>query len=645
MAIPAIAGAPATGNITYNTPASVTGNASGAPANTQPGAVQTPYNFVPVTSTQYNSSGAPVTPGTLNANISTPTTNNNTIAPPAVITSSAAADDLANKQSQVSQLNQDVNSQAQSNASMSAPAPQTTPQTQANQSTSSSTTQSPSLDDQVNSLLGDLFANTQQINDDATNSENGLLNAQDQNQLQQNQQYAQTASQLKAIASGVYPLSPSEQGLLTSTASVFQQTIAAQQQANTAFTGQMTEAMASLGISTSAPTQAMGNIQAAINSGQSKIADLGAQMSQSLATLQQGFQKQDFDMVQSAWDDASKQFEDRQTELNSMLTTVQTEAKNQTDEIQAQTSTAITAYTSSANFDLTTAQDAIKNAFQQQTITETQRSDLANEAIAQANATKGVYSMTSTGQILDSRTGQIVATQQNNAAIDPSVIGNTGSPIVDANTMKTADGIPYVNGTNLTGAMADNAQLVAAQNGIPYLGSAAAAGMQQASTVTDTLNDIKAQLEPLQASNYVNRPLNSLANNAETATQANATLAAYKTFSATAIPLLKALANGASGFRITQTELNNVMANDLPSPNDTVAAASQKITNINQMLSNGERGIFGDQTYDSFNPTAAASDLATWAKQDPANASAVQSAQQAFPDMTPYQISQVVGAN
>lgn len=266
------------------------------------------------------------------------------------------------------------------------------------------------------------------------------------------------------------------------------------------------------------------------------------------------------------------------------------------------------------------------------------------ELTDQMNAQKGVYSMTSTGQVLDSRTGKIVAQQQGDAALDPSLIGNTGNAIVDTNTRKTADGVPYIDGTNLTGAVADNAQLVAAQNGIPYLGKDAAAGMQQASSVTKTLEDIKAQLEPLQATDWASRPINSLTNNVETSSQANAVLGAYGTFTAAAIPLLKALANGASGFRITQTELNNVMTKDIPSPNDTVDTAAQKIDNIESMLSNGERGIFGDQNYDRFNPGGAAQDLATWAKQDPANVTAVSTAQQQFPNATPYQISQIVGA-
>lgn len=630
------------------------GNYTPAPSAPNPTPnVQTPYNTVKVVPpTQITSNNLPPS-GTLNANISTPASNSTVVAPPAVITSASAQNDLNNMQTQVGQLNQDVANHQQINQNNAANTAAAQSQNQnsdsgsdtsssnnSNSNNGSSNTGVPSLDDQINSLLSDLNSNTQAVNQDAQNNEGGLLSAEDQNQQVQNAAYAQTASQLQAIASGTYPLSASEQQLLTATASQFQVAIQQQQMANqnAVASAQMT------GLATNSSGEAISLIQNAITNGNLAVSKINAQMATSVATLQQGFAKQDFDMVQSAWADSAKQFEDRQSELQNMLSTVQAQATAQVDEIQKNASTAISAYTASANFDLTTAQDAINNAFKNSQITETQRHDLAQEAIDQANSTKGVYSMTSTGQILDSRTGQVVASQQSNAASDPSVIGNTGSPLVDANTMKTADGIPYVNGTNLQGTLANQAQLVAAQNGIPYLGKDAAAGMQQAQTVSDTLADIKSQLAPLQASSFATRPLNSLANNAETATQANAVLGAYKTFSATAIPLLKALANGASGFRITQTELNNVMANDLPSPNDTVEVASQKIDNINKMLSNGERGIFGDQTYDSFNPTAAATDLAKWAQQSPDNASAVNKTRTTFPDASPYQVMQIVGA-
>ena len=341
--------------------------------------------------------------GTLTANISTPANANTTVSPPTVVTSQAATADLANKQTQATQLNSDVQNQStiqsqnQQSNGLIPPAGAGT-QTQSSSTQTPSNTGVPALDDQINQLLSDLSTNTTNIQNTASQNESGILSEQDQNIIDQNNAYADTASKLSAIASGTYPLSPAEQQLLTATAQAYQQTIAAQNTANQAYTGQMAEAMASLGISTSAPTQAMGQIQAAISTGQTKIAALDGQMAQSLATLQQGFQKQDFDMVQSAWEDAAKQFEDRQSELQTMLSTIQTQAKNQTDEIQAQTSTAIDALTKSATLSFQEKDALIKNALAQGQLDEKTADDKTKNLIAEYTA--GMTSGTGSGNTL-----------------------------------------------------------------------------------------------------------------------------------------------------------------------------------------------------------------------------------------------------
>lgn len=576
---------------------------------------------------------------TLNANVTTPSAST-TIPPPAVVTSDSAEKDVANIGTQLSQAQTDATSQALTKAQAQANALQTSIQNQNNNGQGGNQSQTPSFDDQLSSIISNLDTGNKANDNGASATQDQLLSQEAQNASDQAQQWQNTQDAFQSIRNGTYPLTSAEQSTLDATQQQFQQTIQAQQQANTAYTGQMKEAMASLGIDTSAPTQAIGNIQATVTSGQQKVAALNTAMTLAISTAQVAYQKEAFDELQQSWTDAAQQFDSRQKTLSDMLTTVTAQAKNSQDELQNRTSDALTAV-----MDSQTISDQDKaRAIQQSQLDETTRHDKMQELTDQMNAQKGVYSMTSTGQVLDSRTGKIVAQQQGDAALDPSLIGNTGNAIVDTNTRKTADGVPYIDGTNLTGAVADNAQLVAAQNGIPYLGKDAAAGMQQASSVTKTLEDIKAQLEPLQATDWASRPINSLTNNVETSSQANAVLGAYGTFTAAAIPLLKALANGASGFRITQTELNNVMTKDIPSPNDTVDTAAQKIDNIESMLSNGERGIFGDQNYDRFNPGGAAQDLATWAKQDPANVTAVSTAQQQFPNATPYQISQIVGA-
>lgn len=403
-----------TGNM--NQPASASGQPSA-----QPGAIQTPYNFVPVNPT-----------GTLTASIVSPKTDQATSPPPAVITSDNAKADLANKQTQVSQLNQDVQSHQQVQQNNAAQQQATQQQAQANQK-SDVQTQTPSLDDHINSLLNDLSENTTQIQNSAQKSESGILDAQSQNLIDQNTQYQQTAQKLQQIASGTYPLSPSEQNLLSATAQSYQQVIQAQQTANQAYTGQMAEAMASLGISTSAPTQAIGNIQATINSGNSKIAEINGQMAQALSTLQQGFEKQDFDMIQTSWQDAAKQFEDRNSTLQNMLSSVQAQAKAQVDEQQQYASTAITAITNSANFDYKQKQDAVTNALAQATLDERTKDDIQKNWIAEFTA--GMVGGGSGG----SNSGVPSATLGADGKVDPATQSNVYNAYVQTYGQATAD--------------------------------------------------------------------------------------------------------------------------------------------------------------------------------------------------------------
>lgn len=320
--------------------------------------------------------------GTMTANISSP--NNTTTTPaPAVITSSAASTDLANKQNQIAQLNADT---ANHQTAVNTPPPTPTTTTSDTSSTSSSGTPS-SLDTQVNDILSGFNTQEGNINSTANTEATDLGNEATDAQTALDTAATASLSKLDAISSGAYPLSPAEQQVMSATQQGFTQAIQFQQQANASYTGQITEAMASLGISTSAPTEAIGMIYAAISSGSTKIADLNAQMATSLGNLSLAFQKEDFSEVQNAWDETSKYMEDRITTLTTMQKNVQDAATAQVKELQDYTTTAIDAYTKSANFDFTVADAAIKNGLAQGTLDERTANDLSERALsAQSNS-------------------------------------------------------------------------------------------------------------------------------------------------------------------------------------------------------------------------------------------------------------------
>lgn len=327
-------------------------NAGNTPGQTTTGATYSPNGLSPT--------------GTLTANISTPVSSTTKVPPPAVVTSTNAVKDFTNKQQQVNQLNIDAQNHATAKATPPPPAPPA-PQTPATKPTTP--------EQQLSDLLGSFNTET----GDITSKENADLTP-----IQQQQQEVQTTldtaasralTQLNQIASGTYPLSPAEQSLLSSTTAIYQSTLQAQQQANTAYTGQMTEAMASLGISTSAPTEAMGMIHAAIDSGNSKMATLDAQMAKSVADMTLAFQKQDYQMVSDAWDSTSKYLEDRISTLQTMQKSVTDLAQQQKSDLQAQTTENMTAIMDSNTISYQEKQQLLAQA----TLNETVRHDMAQE--------------------------------------------------------------------------------------------------------------------------------------------------------------------------------------------------------------------------------------------------------------------------
>lgn len=552
--------------------------------------------------------------GTTTANISNPSSTATNPAP-AVITSNAAQTDLANKQNQVNTLNTDTaNHQAIVNAG-NAPAPDAT-DTSSSTSTATPASGGSSLDDQVNSILSGFNTNAANIESSGADAANKYGEAAAAAQAQLDTAAQSATSQLNAIAQGAYPLSPAESSILNATTAQYQQAIQYQQQANASYTGQMTEAMASLGIETSAPTEAFGMINSAISTGSSKIADLNSSMSVALGNLQLGFQKQDFDMVQSAWDETSKYMEDRVSTLTTMQKNIQDATDQQVTELQSQTQMNLSAINQSATFDLTQKQDMINDAFQQQQISETQRHDLVSEAIEAETAAKGTYSFNAdTGEVFNTATGQMVTTGSGGVLNGTVTPGQTGIPIVDNNTKKTSSGIPYVDGSTLTGAQADEAQLEAAKLGIPYLGAAGAGALNKIEEARQNLSNIDALLSGQVPGSAATTPANGFEAVVDApvyaiqgATQSGtygSTIASYNTFRSAAIGALQAVAGGTgSGLRINQAEIAMSIKNDIPSPTDDEKTRDMKIANMTSLLNSNEAQLLGTKIYDQYNPSA-----------------------------------------
>lgn len=634
---------------TLTAPQLATQNAVQAQNASPAGAVQTPYNFVPVNSVQTSSNGSPTTingvslpSGTLNANISTPASNSTVVAPPAVITSASAQNDLNNMQTQVGQLNQDVANHQQINQNNAANTAAAQSQNQnsnsgsgdtsnsnnSNSNNGSSNTGVPSLDDQINSLLSDLNSNTQAVNQDAQNNEGGLLSAEDQNQQAQNAAYAQTASQLQAIASGTYPLSASEQQLLTATASQFQTAIQQQQMANqnAVASAQMT------GLATNSSGEAISLMQNAITNGNLAVTKINAQMATSVATLQQGFQKQDFDMIQSAWQDSAKQFEDRQSELQNMLTTVQSAATQQEKEIQDNTTTALSAIMDSN----TISYQAKQQAFQQAQLSETTRHDMVDEMDSRYQY--------SDGMVFDKMTGQATPANIASTGASSTTPGQTGITLLDSNTKTTSTGVPYIDATNYTAAQAASMSQIAANLNIPFIGKTQAPALANIDAVRSDIQNIQDAYEQVAPSNVIERGINTIGNPISSFLQIgsnSAGLNSYAGYRSAAIKAIQSLAGTGSGNRINVAEINTMM-NNVPNPNDSQATAKAKLAVLSSMINAGEKSIFGTSVYDQYNPDSATSDLKSYASASPDHQTQVAQIHAAYPQLSADQVLQLV---
>lgn len=326
--------------------------------------------FIP--STTYSTGQQP----TLNANIKVPNTGGPTNAPPAVITSDKAQQNLASIGTNLTQAQQDAQSQSLNKAQQQSLASANV-QNQNNQAA-----QPPALDDQLTSLISSLNTESQANLSGANATQDKLLAQEAQNQSDQAQQWQSTQDAFASMRNGTYPLTAAESSVLDATQQQFAQTIQAQQQANTAYTGQMKETMASLGINTSAPLEAAGNIKATIDSGNSKVGALNSAMTLALSNAQVAFQKQNFDELQASWADAAQQFDSRQKTLTDMLSTVTAQAKMAQDELNTRTTTAMAAIMDSNTMSYQQKDLAIK----QSTLDEKTRDDYTKNLIAEFTA-------------------------------------------------------------------------------------------------------------------------------------------------------------------------------------------------------------------------------------------------------------------
>ena len=360
---------------------------------------------------------------TMTANITTPKAGT-TVPPPVVSNSTTAASHLANAKDQTAKLAADVISQK------TATTPQPTTPTDTS-SSSDTKTAAASLTDQLSGLVDELNTDSdaaQTATDQALNDNDAAIAAE---QADEDAANAANVAKLQQISTGTYPLSPAESAMMSSTMDSYASILQAQQTANTAITGSMTEAMASLGINVSAPVEAMGLISSTINEGNSKIADITGKMTQAVSKLQLSFQTNDFNETQSAWNDLSKSYTDRIATLTKLQSDIQTQGKD----LQTQITNNIKAAT-------TAIVDATKSDQGQQKIDTATATAQLNSWYKHALIDEKTYKDGIAAIGANTTAGRLAAaTSQFAATFVPGATMADGTPTVDQNGNITPDAL------------------------------------------------------------------------------------------------------------------------------------------------------------------------------------------------------------
>lgn len=405
------------------------------------------------------------------------------------------------------------------------------------------------------------------------------------------------------------------------------------------------------GTSRYAQLNASGISTAQINYGIQQISDLQTKENSAVATLMSAQADKDYEIVGKQLDLIAKIKADKQKTVNDLNDKLAAAAKDARDFKAKQDQQKVENDLALNQFDYKKSQDIIDNAYKAGTLDETKRHNLQEEITTRNNSLRGVYQRDSDGTIYDTRTGKVVSDPNNSQPIGSIVPGKSGSPIVDANTKTTSTGVPYVDGTNLTGAEATKAQLKAAQLGIPYIGKDGANALNNIEAARNDFKlilDLTKQLNPKDVFNnlsfgavrLVSTVGHGLENKLQIGPDATA-LGSYNTFKESAIKAIQALAAGGTGLRINQAEIQTMMDN-IPSYNDTKGVAQGKLSKLNAMLTNNEKGIIGSKSYDAYVPEAATEDLKTYVSSSPDHQKQVESLMTLYPTATDSQLMQLV---
>lgn len=131
-------------------------------------------------------------------------------------------------------------------------------------------------------------------------------------------------TKLNNLGAGVVALTPDQQGMIDAMKATFKQAHDAQLLANKNYEGGVTQAGISSGLQRYSPVIAMGEVQAAINSGIAKVASLDAENAKTIGQMRLAYEQQNWDKAQKMFDMQQKLTEDKNSAITKMLDDAQT---------------------------------------------------------------------------------------------------------------------------------------------------------------------------------------------------------------------------------------------------------------------------------------------------------------------------------
>ena len=424
---------------------------------------------------------------------------------------------------------------------------------------------------------------------DAANVEMQKLNDQ------ADQAFTQWNTAIQSIQNGTFPLTPNQQAQLDSTTNRYKQLIAEQKIANQNYTSGVTISGISSGRQRYAPEIAFGQIMGSISAGIQKISKIEGDMSDALSKLKDGFDTQDYKLINDQYDKLTSLLKGKSDAVSKMATAAQDHLDKVISQNQAQQKIDQDAIQNEATNKLANARlsweeksKAVDQALANATLDQKAKADL--ETTRHNQATEAIAAGTLALARAKEAFAQGVLPNGVSAGINTSPEDKMKMPGV----LTTANGAMYFDESQIS----DKTQLAAAERvargmGLPIVSAKDSDAVRQVDNALVSLDTLMSAYQNVAPTNLtgpdaISKGLHNVYNWGSKTLMPGSTqggqIAAFDGNRDTLFNTISALAGGTHP-RINQQELE-LAKKSLPNSGDTPSEAKQKFDLTRQYLNN-----------------------------------------------------------